>query len=70
VRELVRRIDAFVQHDNAGARPFAGTVTADSVAARLQRLLQAIRGTPHEKLRGIGALVFRECARRFRAADG
>ena len=47
VRELVRRIDAFVQHYNAGARPFAWTATADSILAKLQRLLQAISGTAH-----------------------
>jgi transposase len=47
VRELVRRIDAFVQHYNAGARPFAWTATADSIFAKLQRLLQAISGTAH-----------------------
>ena len=45
VRELVRRIDAFVQHYNAGARPFAWTATADSILAKLRRLLQAIGGT-------------------------
>jgi transposase len=49
VRELVRRIDAFVQHDNAGARPFAWTATADSILAKLQRLLQAISGTAHSR---------------------
>ena len=47
VRELVRRIDAFVRHYNAGARPFAWTATADSILAKLQRLLQAISGTAH-----------------------
>jgi hypothetical protein len=45
VRELVGRIDAFVQHYNAGARRFAWTATADSILAKLQRLLQAISGT-------------------------
>ncbi len=47
VRELVRRIDAFVQHYNAGARPFAWTATADSILAKLERLLKAISGTAH-----------------------
>jgi hypothetical protein len=47
VRDLVRRIDAFVTHYNAGARPFAWTATADSILAKLQRLLQAITGTAH-----------------------
>ncbi len=45
VRELVRRIDAFVQHYNAGARPFAWTATADSILAKLERLLQVMSGT-------------------------
>ena len=45
VRELVRRIDAFVRHYNAGARPFAWTATADSIFAKLERLLKAISGT-------------------------
>jgi putative transposase len=47
VRELVRRIEKFVQHHNADARPFAGTATADSILARLQRLLQAMSGSQH-----------------------
>ena len=47
VRELVRRIDAFVQHHNAGARPFAWTATADWILAKLERLLKAISGTAH-----------------------
>lgn len=47
VRELVRRIDAFVTHYDAGARRFAWTATADSILAKLERLLQAISGTRH-----------------------
>lgn len=47
VRELVRRIDTFVQHYNASARPFAWTATADSILAKLSRLLKAITGTAH-----------------------
>jgi putative transposase len=47
VRELVRRIDAFVTHYNATARPFAWTATADSILAKLERLLKAITGTAH-----------------------
>jgi hypothetical protein len=41
----VRRIDRFVRHYNAGARPFAWTATADSILAKLERLLKAISGT-------------------------
>ncbi len=47
VRELVRRIDTFVQHYNSGARPFACTASADSILAKLERLLKAISGTAH-----------------------
>jgi transposase len=47
VRELVRRINAFVQHYTAGARPFAWTATADSILAKLERLLKGIAGTRH-----------------------
>ena len=51
VRELVRRIDAFVDHSTAHStahsRPFAWTATADSILAKLERLLKAISGTAH-----------------------
>jgi putative transposase len=47
VHELVRRIDAFVANYNASARPFAWTATADSILAKLERLLKAISGTQH-----------------------
>jgi putative transposase len=39
-----RRLRAALQR---GARPFAWTATADSILAKLQRLLQAISGTAH-----------------------
>jgi putative transposase len=47
VRELVRRIEAFVTHYNASARPFAWTATSESILAKLERLLQAINRTRH-----------------------
>lgn len=47
VRELVRRIDTFVTHYNTTSRPFAWTATADSILAKLERLLHAISGTQH-----------------------
>ena len=47
VRELVRRIDTFVTYYNTTARPFAWTATADSILAKLERLLKAISGTEH-----------------------
>jgi hypothetical protein len=43
----VRRIDDFVEHYNATACPFAWTVTADSILAKLEWLLKAINGTAH-----------------------
>jgi len=47
VRELVRRIEAFVTQYNANSRPFVWTATADSILAKLERLLKAISGTGH-----------------------
>jgi len=47
VRELVQRIEAFVTHYNATSRPFVWTATADSILAKLERLLKAISGTQH-----------------------
>jgi putative transposase len=47
VRELVRRIEHFVTTYNATSRPFAWTASAESILARLQRLLSRISGTPH-----------------------
>ena len=45
VRELVRRIEAFVTHYNAHACPFAWTATADSILSKVERIAQAISGT-------------------------
>lgn len=45
VRELVRRIDAFVQHDNRTASPFVWSATAESLLAKVERIAQAISGT-------------------------
>jgi putative transposase len=47
VKELVRKIEAFVQHYNTMSKPFAWTATADSILAKLQRLCQRITGTAH-----------------------
>lgn len=47
VRELVRRIDAFVTRYNRTASPFAWTATADSILAKVARIAQAINGTSH-----------------------
>ena len=47
VRELVAKIDGFVQSSNASARPFVWTATADSIFAKVQRLCERISGTAH-----------------------
>ena len=47
VRELVEKIDAFVQSSNASAHPFVWTATADSIFAKVQRLGERISGTAH-----------------------
>jgi hypothetical protein len=75
-RELVRRIDVFVQHSNPGARPFAWTTTAEPTLAKLQRPRRAIvdrrapsapaplRAQPPGRERSGGAsLTFAEAAR-------
>jgi transposase len=47
VRELVQRIDMFVARYNRTAQPFVWTATADSIFAKLHRLLSTINGTQH-----------------------
>jgi putative transposase len=47
VRELVEKIDSFVQSSNASPHPFAWTATADSIFAKVQRLCERISGTGH-----------------------
>ena len=47
VKELVAKIDRFVQTSNATARPFVWTATADSIFAKVQRLCERISGTGH-----------------------
>lgn len=44
-RELVARIDHFVQHHNRHCQPFIWTATADSILAKLERLCKTISGT-------------------------
>ena len=45
VRQLVKRIDSYVQHYNDHTRPFVWTATADSIFAKLKRLCVVINGT-------------------------
>ncbi|HSE59841.1 MAG TPA: IS630 family transposase [Nitrospiraceae bacterium] len=47
VKELVAKIDHFVQTYNKTARPFAWTATADSILAKVRRLCERISGTQH-----------------------
>ena len=47
VKELVTKIDQFVENDNQNARPFVWTATADSIFAKVQRLCERISGTGH-----------------------
>lgn len=47
VRQLVERIDQFVQSYNANCQPFRWTATAGSILAKLERLCSRISGTGH-----------------------
>lgn len=47
VKELVQKIDQFVQSSNVKARPFVWTATADSIFAKVERLCERISGTGH-----------------------
>ena len=47
VRELVNKIDLFVEHYNARATPFMWTATAESILTKIQRLCSYISGTQH-----------------------
>jgi len=47
VKELIEKIDQYVQNSNSHAQPFAWTATADSILAKVQRLCERISGTVH-----------------------
>jgi putative transposase len=47
VKELIAKINSFVQHYNRSSRPFVWTATADSIIAKLARLCSSISGTSH-----------------------
>jgi transposase len=47
VKDLVAKIDHFVQHSNANAQPFVWTATADSILQKIKRLCQYICETQH-----------------------
>ncbi|MDH4079248.1 MAG: IS630 family transposase [Nitrospira sp.] len=46
-RELIRRIDTFVEHYSAYRRPFVWTATMERIFCKLKRLCHVISGTPH-----------------------
>lgn len=47
VKELIAKIEQYVQHYNKFSHPFAWTATADSILAKIERLCQYISGTKH-----------------------
>jgi putative transposase len=47
VRDLISKIQHFVEHYNTKATPFAWIATADSIFAKLKRLLSSINETGH-----------------------
>jgi len=47
VRDLVEKIETFVQHYNRRCHPFVWTATSRSILEKLERLGKAIAGTGH-----------------------
>jgi len=47
VKELVEKIDHYVQNFNRHAQPFGWTATADSIFVKVERLCERIYGTAH-----------------------
>jgi len=47
VRELVAKIQQYIDNYNRHPRPFIWTATADSILAKIERLCQSISGTRH-----------------------
>jgi len=47
VKDLIEKIDAFVQRYNRDHRPFVWTATADSILEKISRLCSFISGTRH-----------------------
>ena len=47
VKELVEKIDRYVQNSNRHARAFVWTATAESIFAKVERLCEGISGTAH-----------------------
>jgi putative transposase len=51
VKDMIRKIETFVQHYNKTSRPFVWTATADSILAKIQRVCQRIGGMEHKGIR-------------------
>jgi len=47
VKDLVNKIDQYVEHYNANSRPFVWTATAESIIAKVERLCLLTSGTGH-----------------------
>jgi len=47
VKDLVQKIDQYVQNSNRRGQPFVWTATADSIFAKVERLCERIYGTAH-----------------------
>ena len=47
VRELITRIESFVDHYNQSATPFTWVATADSIISKVTKITKAISGTGH-----------------------
>ena len=47
VRDLIAKIEAFVQQYNRRCHPFSWTATADSILEKIDRLCKAVAGTRH-----------------------
>jgi|SRR5580692_4932977 hypothetical protein len=45
VKDLVEKIDHYVQNSNRHARPFVWTATADSILGKVERICKGISGT-------------------------
>jgi putative transposase len=49
VKELVHKINRFVDEYNKNSKPFSWTATADSILAKIERLCKAITGTRYQR---------------------
>lgn len=47
VRDLIARIEHFIQHHNTNPVPFKWTATADSILQKVKRISKLLCGTPH-----------------------